>query len=413
MKSIIFNSIKLIVIINLTLFGSIANAGEDYNEAEYSENDVLAKANLNILRKQLIRDQLEKDGAEFESHIVERGESWELLAGLSGIDELDLKYLNGNVEILYAGMEIQLPRFPKWSLNYERKILAKYPLILSEAERYMKSKDWKKATKSYTRIIENSDCLTARYMRGLAYYNNGKFKEAAKDFSWVTANDKFKLYDESSDLSRQANKAWEQKKAERAEFWGNLVGAVVQTGLQVTSNILAAKQMESYNNTYSRVTSVSGGSLAAQMEQPGYFQAVQNNLMNLSIQQVQQEQQREYMEMRNAYLQMGKDLTWNEYMAIKAEAYSMMKAEETGNSGGFNSGSNNHGSAHNSTHGDKTCHLCRGTGVCQTCNGSGIGRDNMFGTGKHYECPNCYLINGKRSGKCSACQGKGTVYGKL
>ena len=414
MKTFIFTSLKLISLISLILFGLIANARDDYYETPDPENVIIDMTNLYILRQQLIRNQLERDGAVFESHIVERGESWKSLADMAGLDEEDLRYLNGDLKNLYAGMEITLVSFPKWSLNYERKIMAMHPASFTEAEKHMKDKKWKKATKSYSDIIKCSDCLTARYMRGMAYYNNGKYKEAAKDFSWVAGNDKFKLYDDASDLSHQANKAWEQKKAERAEFWGNLVGAVVETGLQVTSNIMAAKQMESYSSNYARVTSYpSGGSLAAQMEQPGYFQAVQNNLMNLSIQQVQQEQQREYMEMRNVYLQMGKDLTWNEFLAIKAEAYSMMKAEESGNSGGYNSGTVNYGTSNTSTHGQKECHLCRGTGICQTCNGSGVGRDNMFGTGKHYECPNCYLVNGKRTGKCSACHGTGTVYGKL
>lgn len=56
-------------------------------------------------------------------------------------------------------------------------------------------------------------------------------------------------------------------------------------------------------------------------------------------------------------------------------------------------------------YGYKDCHMCRGSGRCQTCNGSGLGN--------YGECPNCLLLGGKRSGKCSICSGKGKVYGNL
>ena len=420
MKNIVFNPIKeFAFLIIFCVIGIMANAQEFIPEAKVNaDRKIIESAVHDVLLQQKIREQFESEGAIFESHIVERGESWESLARMSGIEESDLKYLNGGIKNLYTGYEITLVRYPKWSLNYERMILAPYQVIVAEAERHMSEKEWKNAVKSYSRIIDCCESLTAHYMRGLAYYNNGKFKEAAKDFSWVASNDKFKLYADASDLSREANSAWEQKKSERAEFWCNLAGTILQTGLLVASNVTVAKQMESANSTYSAVTYPSfgtTGSLAAQMEQPGYFAGAFNNLMDLSIQQVQQQQQNEYMEMRNAYLSMGKDLSWEEYLSIKAQAYAMIQAEEGGSIDGNNSGfqTDDYGVKTTSSYGDKDCHLCRGTGVCQTCNGSGIGKDNMFGTGKHFSCPNCYLENGRRTGKCSVCGGKGTRYGKM
>ena len=50
----------------------------------------------------------------------------------------------------------------------------------------------------------------------------------------------------------------------------------------------------------------------------------------------------------------------------------------------------------------RMCRLCVGTGKCKTCNGSGIARDEQFGTGKTYKCPNC---NG--NGRCFSCNGTG------
>ena len=75
-------------------------------------------------------------------------------------------------------------------------------------------------------------------------------------------------------------------------------------------------------------------------------------------------------------------------------------------SGGTYSSSGSSSSSSSSSSGSsssgKMCTLCVGTGTCKTCNGSGIARDEQFGTGKSYKCPNC-----KGNGKCFSCKGTG------
>lgn len=56
--------------------------------------------------------------------------------------------------------------------------------------------------------------------------------------------------------------------------------------------------------------------------------------------------------------------------------------------------------------GYKDCHICRGSGTCQTCNGSRY----VTNYGNTSECPNCWLENMRRTGKCSSCQGKGKIF---
>lgn len=57
----------------------------------------------------------------------------------------------------------------------------------------------------------------------------------------------------------------------------------------------------------------------------------------------------------------------------------------------------------------QNCNVCHGSGTCQTCNGSGQ-KSAGFGLDKIMDCPNCYLEYGRRTGKCSACQGTGKKY---
>lgn len=66
-------------------------------------------------------------------------------------------------------------------------------------------------------------------------------------------------------------------------------------------------------------------------------------------------------------------------------------------------------SSSESRYGYKDCHICHGTGVCQTCGGDGW-QHNSFGLDDS-PCANCHRENGKRTGKCSRCQGTGEVYG--
>lgn len=62
---------------------------------------------------------------------------------------------------------------------------------------------------------------------------------------------------------------------------------------------------------------------------------------------------------------------------------------------------------HDNRYGEKNCYICHGSGQCQTCNGNGVYYPNLKST----ECPNCLIVNGRRSGKCRTCQGDGKVFG--
>lgn len=66
-------------------------------------------------------------------------------------------------------------------------------------------------------------------------------------------------------------------------------------------------------------------------------------------------------------------------------------------------------SYYSNRYGYKDCHICHGSGTCQTCNGDGL-QNYDFGSGD-IPCANCLRENGRRTGKCSVCQGTGKVYG--
>ena len=106
--------------------------------------------------------------------------------------------------------------------------------------------------------------------------------------------------------------------------------------------------------------------------------------------------------------------TWNvtpDYSGAYAGAVADFSSDYDSSSGSGSSGGGSGSTTgkYDSNHGTKDCHLCHGSGVCQTCNGRGV----VTNYGKTDECPNCWLQYGKRTGKCSGCQGKGKKYGNL
>lgn len=132
--------------------------------------------------------------------------------------------------------------------------------------------------------------------------------------------------------------------------------------------------------------------------------AVNQQLINMSIQQAKAQEQQEYEAAKRA----NPYLTKEQWTAMKAQSYSMQQQEEHQSSGSSSRNSTSSSSSSSSTssnYGYKDCTHCLGSGKCKTCNGTGL-QDKGFGVGK-IACGVCIDHNGK----CRWCQGKGKVYG--
>lgn len=125
-------------------------------------------------------------------------------------------------------------------------------------------------------------------------------------------------------------------------------------------------------------------------QQQAQTNAVQQQLINTSIQQTEQQEREEYMRMT------GGKITYEEWLSIKAQA-----AQDNSNKSSSQTMNNSNNNKHGSYTKDETCHLCHGDGKCSTCNGKhwyyGIG-------GSKITCPNC-----KPDGRCWKCKGTGKI----
>lgn len=121
----------------------------------------------------------------------------------------------------------------------------------------------------------------------------------------------------------------EEKRRRRAAFWGNLASAFAQSLVQTAQVGLMYSQAVNYNMASSNVPNqnIQTGSLASQLENPQYLNQTFNQILNYSIAQVQYQELQEYNQARQAFQQMGKDLSLAEFRAMQGQAIQNLKEQ--------------------------------------------------------------------------------------
>lgn len=378
---------------------------------------------LKILLRDMMINYIRDEGGSIIERRVERGETWGYLALRCGLEEWELQALNSEWDFLPAGSEILIAQFCPGTERYEASVIASDSRFLI-ADKYLENGDWKKAKKIYDELIDNSPSISAYYMRGIANYNAGKYGDAVDDFAYVVYNDSNRVYEKAAENQSIAQKAWEQQKSERQAQWLGIASLLVETSAFIADTYVASKQESSRGSTYSANNSES--SLTEQMSQPGYFQNVhaqlmqksmnevnsqlqyfQNvnaQLMQESMNEVNNQLQYEYQQVRSAYLRMGKDITFDEFYALRGQALS-----ET-----FGSGTEGTESYDNYESGISSSSNTPSRRKCAYCNGSGkIVKEWSVATyglnDEKVKCPECGKVHFRSTGHahvyCSHCHG--------
>ena len=169
------------------------------------------------------------DSPSVRIHIVDRGETIEYIADKYGVTVDDIRKANNWLDGIYGGLDLTIPR-PAPSPDASKSKQSYTPdlsYLFTDAERHVKNKNYDKAIKVYNRILKvNPRDLTAKYNRGICYYNKGKMKQAAEDFSYVKRRDKNDDFPEAEELAESARSIQQEKSARRAEMWGNILSGV-------------------------------------------------------------------------------------------------------------------------------------------------------------------------------------------
>lgn len=363
-------------------------------------------------------------------HIVQRGETIEILADKYRLTTDILKAVNLGMDTFYTGMEVLVPVDKKymWLRSEDDsetilKDIAGYFSEYQEASRVFSTGDYKKADKLLETTIRNHGkylpCEDAYFGRAMCDYNRNKWSSAIEGFAQVISIDDCPM--ELREQSRSLKANAEEKREARNQRTANFFSGFFQAAVEVGTAYMAASQANAGQGSYNYPTVSQGKSLGSMSnaEFTNYVNTSLSQLANYSMMQVEQQWKQEEIQVRTGYastyrqLHGGKEpsaaeiqAAYNNYMQTKVNAYKTVQQASSGmydRQLGISDNSSNN--SKKKTVSGFVCSQCRDTHVCQTCNGSGWQHSDMGEIHEHgggigrIKCGNC-----KGSGKCSFCK---------
>lgn len=363
-------------------------------------------------------------------HIVQRGETIEILADKYRLTTDILKAVNLGMDTFYTGMEVLVPVDKKymWLRSEDDsetilKDIAGYFSEYQEASRVFSTGDYKKADKLLETTIRNHGkylpCEEAYFGRAMCDYNRNKWSSAIEGFAQVISIDDCPM--ELREQSRSLKANAEEKREARNQRTANFFSGFFQAAVEVGTAYMAASQANAGQGSYNYPTVSQGKSLGSMSnaEFTNYVNTSLSQLANYSMMQVEQQWKQEEIQVRTGYastyrqLHGGKEpsaaeiqAAYNNYMQTKVNAYKTVQQASSGmydRQLGISDNSSNN--SKKKTVSGFVCSQCRDTHVCQTCNGSGWQHSDMGEIHEHgggigrIKCGNC-----KGSGKCSFCK---------
>lgn len=169
---------------------------------------------------------------EMIEHVVQRGESFALVAERYGITEQMLRNSNDHIDVCYVGMTLQISsadieaareyRAKMEAERREREQQARY----EQAWSLMDAGKYKDAQKIFDKIIAVAPAALAYYNRGVCYYNREKWNDAADNFSMAIRSQDCsdELREQGRELRKAALKNQEIKEERRAQMWAGILG---------------------------------------------------------------------------------------------------------------------------------------------------------------------------------------------
>lgn len=362
-------------------------------------------------------------------HIVQRGETIEILADKYRLTTDILKAVNLGMDTFYTGMEVLVPVDKKymWFRSEDDsetilKDIAGYFSEYQEASRVFNTGDYKKADKLFESTIRNHGkylpCEEAYFGRAMCDYNRNKWSSAIEGFAQVISIDECpkELREQSRSLKANAEERREARSQRTANFFSDLFLVAAEVG----TAYMAASQANAVQGSYNYPSMPQGKSLGtmSNAEFTNYVNTSLSQLANYSMMQVEQQWKQEEIQVKTGFastyrqLHGGKEpsaeeiqAAYNSYMQNKANAYktvqqasSGMYDRELGISGSSSAGSTSSSRKCMKLTATDNAH-CNGNGLCSKCNGN----KKYFENGRWIDP--CVICGG--SGMCPSCHGTG------
>ena len=377
-------------------------------------------------------------GRSQSPHIIQRGETIELIAQRYNMSVSDLVSANPDIVGYYSGIKLNIPE----GRTMSETITTVTPVdnsMLDAASDYLNAGKYRKAASIYSDVLKNTQTAYAYYGRGISYYNREKYKSAMKDLQAAQncPDCTDEIREHCTSLIKQAETLRAEQHERRNQIWGGITLAFAQTA----ATVYMASEQQKAQQAYNRTPSYSGHSgsssslskfnaITAQSNAyVNQMRANQNAQLNMMTQQTLiqaqqgyerlQESGREEIKWRGEFLEKyGREPTvfeadqwyYSHYpdlfeSRIQARANSMEREstrseqqnDNQGNKSSTSSGSNQRVETKSSD-----CRMCYGLGSCRTCDGRGY-YYNPLDLSKKVLCPNCR----NHDGRCTSCNGTG------
>lgn len=363
-------------------------------------------------------------------HIVQRGETIEILADKYKLTTDMLKAVNLGMNTFYTGMEVLVPVDKKYiglrSKDDSETILkdiAGYFSEYQEASRVFNAGDYKKADKLFESTIRNHGkylpCEEAYFGRAMCDYNRNKWGSAIEGFAQVISIDECpkELREQSRSLKANA----EERREARSQRTANFFSGLFQVAAEVGTAYMAASQANAVQGSYNYPSMPQGKSLGtmSNAEFTNYVNTSLSQLANYSMMQVEQQWKQEEIQVKSGFVSTYRQLhggkepsaeeiqaAYNSYMQNKTNAYKTVQQASSGlHDRELGISSSSSGSTNKKGPSGYACSVCRDTHVCQTCNGSGWQHSDMGEIHDHgggvgrIKCGNC-----KGDGRCCFCK---------
>ena len=362
-------------------------------------------------------------------HIVQRGETIEILADKYRLTTDILKAVNLGMDTFYTGMEVLVPVDKKymWLRSEDDgevilKDIAGYFSEYQEASRVFNTGDYKKADKLFESTIRNHGkylpCEEAYFGRAMCDYNRNKWSSAIEGFAQVISIDE--CPEELREQSRSLKANAEEKREARNQRTANFFSGLFQAAAEVGTAYMAASQANVGQGSCNYPSMSQGKSLGSMSnaEFTNYVNTSLYQLANYSMMQVEQQWKQEEIQVKTGFastyrqLHGGKEpsaeevqAAYNNYMQNKVNAYktvqqasSGMYDRELGITGSSSTGTTSSSRKCMKLTATDNAH-CNGNGLCSKCNGN----KKYFENGRWIDP--CVICGG--SGMCPSCHGTG------
>lgn len=361
--------------------------------------------------------QICAQGWSQSTHIIQRGETIELVAKRYNMSVSDLMSANPGIDIYYSGMKLNIPEGKTLSETIST-VTSFDNSLLDAASDYLKAGKYRKAASIYSDVLKNTQTAYAYYGRGISYFNREKYKSAMDDLraakNCPDCSDEIREH--CTSLIKQAETLRAEQHERRNQIWGGITLGLAQTAATLYMASEQQKAQQAYNSrTSSNYSGSSNHSSNAQL----------NMMTQQTLIQVQRgkerllESMREEIKWRGEFMEKyGREPTvfeadqwYSSYYPdlfesrIQARANSMEREstrseqqnDNQGNKSSTSSGSNQRVETKSSD-----CRMCYGLGSCRTCDGRGY-YYNPLDLSKKVLCPNCR----NHDGRCTSCNGTG------